>query len=153
MFFFSLKKMALKLRYEKKVRGEILGGHEELQNRVLEKRAVWAKVAEDDRCAQWHPGGQCGCPDVKGSLGRKHEVNQLLGEPNYLTVCPSALALLEIYRKISLTSIGTVWPVFCYCIFKHRAVYQNMPFATQGKVTEMQEDKWPLFPLMSEYYL
>lgn len=28
--FFSLKKMALKLRYEKKVRGEILGGHEEL---------------------------------------------------------------------------------------------------------------------------
>lgn len=31
VFFFLLKKMALKLRYEKKVRGEILGGHDGIE--------------------------------------------------------------------------------------------------------------------------
>lgn len=55
-------------------------------------------------------------------------------------------------EKIFLKSTSTVWLVFCNSLFKNIAVYQNMPFVTQGEVTKVQKDKWPLFSFMCEYY-
>lgn len=156
MFFFFFKENGIKIKIWKKCEGWNFGGT--WWNRVLEKRAVWAKVAEDDyllcsvepRRAVWLPW--CERESGQGTWSQSAPGGAQSWVP-YLTICPSALTLLEIYRKISLTSTGTVWPAFCNCLFKHCAVYQNMPFVTQGKVTKVQEDKWPLFPLMSEYYL
>lgn len=100
--FFSLKKVALKLRHEKNVRGGIWGAGT-WWNRVLEKRAVWAKVPEDDyllrpmapRRAVWLPWRERG---GQGTWSQSAPGGAQLWVP-YLTSCPFAPTLLKMYGK------------------------------------------------------